>query len=71
MLYLQEPKSKSTKNESSLSTLSTLSCCGTDPNNLPDLESNKYDKDEQSEKFFMSVDDIEPKPKPNNIEEEK
>ena len=70
MLYIQESKNKSIKNESNLSTLSN---CGTDTNNLPDLESNKYDKDEQSEKFFMSIDDIEPKPKPkpNDIEEEK
>ncbi len=71
MLYIQEPKSK--RNESTLSTLSTLSCCGTDTNNLQDLEANKYNKDEQSEKFFMSVDDIEPKlndidPKLNDID---
>ena len=61
MLYLQEPKYKSTSTSTSTSTidetsLSTLSCCVFDTNNLSDLESNKYEHPEPMTLLFTNLE---------------
>ena len=71
MLYLQEPKCKSKSKCKCKSTidetsLSTLSCCVFDTNNLSDLESNKSEHPEPMTLLFTDLES-----KLNDIKDEK